>query len=108
MLHERAHLGAPDVARTLAAAACCQSPFHTAMADHVVAVGRRDGAALAAVAERFAAFGAELIAAETAASAREAFARIGDQQAAARWAKRATSSPSAARAPPPRPSTSAD
>ena len=75
VLHERARLGAPDVARTLAAAACCQSPFHTAMADHVVAVERRDGEALADVAERFAAFGAELIAAEAAASARDAFAR---------------------------------
>jgi DNA-binding CsgD family transcriptional regulator len=58
------------------------------MADHVAAVERRDAEALADVAERFAAFGAELIAAEAAASARDAFARIGEQHAASRWANR--------------------
>ncbi len=58
------------------------------MADHVVALERRDAAALADVAERFATFGADLIAAETAASARDAFARRGDQQAASRSAAR--------------------
>ena len=88
VLHERARLGWPDVARTLAAAACCDSPFHAAMADHVVAIERGDATALADVADRFAAFGAELIAAEAAASARDAFARGGDQQAASRWAAR--------------------
>ena len=75
-------------AATLAAAACCQSSFHTAMADHVVAIERRDATALADVADRFAGFGAELVAAEAAASARDAFARGGDQQAASRWAAR--------------------
>ncbi len=49
---------------------------------------RGDATALADVAERFAAFGAELVAAEVAAAARDAFARDGDQQAAARWAAR--------------------
>ena len=58
------------------------------MADHVVAIERGDATALADVADRFAAFGAELIAAEAAASARDALARDGDQQAASRWAAR--------------------
>jgi DNA-binding CsgD family transcriptional regulator len=88
VVHEAARLGAPDGDAATRLAARCHSPFAFAMADHVLAIDRGDPAALAAVAEAFAAFGADLMAAEAAASARDAFARAGDRQSAARWGHR--------------------
>jgi DNA-binding CsgD family transcriptional regulator len=87
-VHQLGRLGAPDSEAAARLAVRCDSPFMLAMADHVAAIDRGDAAALAASAEAFAAFGADLIAAEAAAAARDEFARAGEQQIAARWARR--------------------
>jgi len=87
-VHELARVGVTDRVRASRLAARCHSVLALAMADHVLAVDRGDAAALAAMAETFAGFGADLVAAEAAASARDAFGRLGQQQIASRWAHR--------------------
>ena len=88
-LHELCRLGEPEVAapRLAALAAVVDGPFAALAATHATALAARDGHALLDVAERFAATGARLLAAE-AAGAAEAALRAGGLDAAARAAAR--------------------
>ena len=90
-LHDLARLGrADDVADRLhALAAIGQGEYLRALADDAAGLDQVDPVALGAVAERFAAMGFNLRAAESAMAASEASARARDQRAAARWSRRA-------------------
>jgi DNA-binding CsgD family transcriptional regulator len=91
-LHDLARLGrADDVADRLhALAAIGQGEYLRVLADDAAGLAHVDPAALGEAAERFAAMGFNMRAAESAMAASEASARAGDQRAAARWARRAT------------------
>ena len=91
-LHDLARLGrAHDVAERLGrSAAVGQGAYLRILADSAAAYARGDPSALGDAAERFAASGFNLRAAESAMAASEAAARAHDQRLAARWARRAT------------------
>ena len=90
-LHDLARLGrAGDVAGRLnALAATGQGEYLRVLADDAAGLAHLDPVALGEAAERFAAMGFNLRAAESAMAASEASARARDQRAAARWARRA-------------------
>jgi len=91
-LHDLARLGrADEVADRLhTLAAIGQGDYLRILADNATGLARGDPVALRDVAERFAALGFNLRAAESAMAASEASARAHDQRAATRWARRAT------------------
>jgi len=91
-LHDRVRLGdAAEVAGRLGELAeRCQGDVVAAMAAHAAGLVAGDSGALEAVAERFAAMGFLLKAAEAAMGASEAAAKAGDQRRATRLALRAT------------------
>jgi DNA-binding CsgD family transcriptional regulator/energy-coupling factor transporter ATP-binding protein EcfA2 len=91
-LHDLARLGrAHEVAERLGRLAeDGQGPYLRILADNAAGYARGDPSALGDVAERFAASGFSLRAAESAMAASEASARAHDQRSAARWARRAT------------------
>jgi DNA-binding NarL/FixJ family response regulator len=84
LLHEIARVGAPErvAARLLAAAEHCDGVLVAARAAHADALVRHDADALAAVAEEFATSGADLVAAEAAGAASDAYRRDGDSRRA--------------------------
>jgi DNA-binding CsgD family transcriptional regulator len=90
--HDLARLGcATEVAdRLQTLATVAQGDYIRVLADNAAGHARGDPAALGDAAERFAALGFNLRAAESAMAASEASARAGDQRAANRWASRAT------------------
>jgi DNA-binding CsgD family transcriptional regulator/MoxR-like ATPase len=92
VLHDLARLGhAGQVAERLHdLAAVAQGEFVSVLADNATALARGDPTALGDAADRFAAMGFNLRAAESAMAASEASARAHDQRTAARWARRAT------------------
>ena len=91
-LHDLARLGrAADVTDRLdALAAIGQGEYVQVLAADAGGHARGDPAALGEAAERFAAMGFNLRAAESAMAASEASARTRDQRTAARWARRAS------------------
>jgi DNA-binding CsgD family transcriptional regulator len=91
-LHDLARLGrAHEVAERLGVLAeVGQGAYVRILADNTAAYARGDPSALGDAAERFAASGFSLRAAESAMAASEASARAHDQRSAARWARRAT------------------
>jgi DNA-binding CsgD family transcriptional regulator len=91
-LHDLARLGrAKDVADHLRSlAAIAQGDYLRTLADNAAGLARGDPDALGDAAERFAALGFNLRAAESAMAASEASARAHDQRTATRWARRAT------------------
>jgi DNA-binding CsgD family transcriptional regulator len=91
-LHDLARLGrADEVAERLGQLAeVGQGAYLRILADNAAAHARGDPHALGDAAERFAALGFNLRAAESAMAASEASARAHDQRGAARWARRAT------------------
>ena len=91
-LHDLARLGrAHEVAERLGRSAeVGQGAYLRMLADSAAAYARGDPSALGDAAERFAASGFNLRAAESAMAASEAAARGHDQRLAARWARRAT------------------
>jgi DNA-binding CsgD family transcriptional regulator/MoxR-like ATPase len=92
VLHDLARLGhAGQVAQRLHdLAAVAQGEYVSVLADNATALARGDPTALGDAADRFAAMGFNLRAAESAMAASEASARAHDQRTAARWARRAT------------------
>jgi DNA-binding NarL/FixJ family response regulator len=91
-LHDLARLGAAkEVAERLCSlAAIAQGDHLRILADNAVGLARGDPDTLGDAAQRFAALGFNLRAAESAMAASEASARAHDQRAATRWARRAT------------------
>jgi DNA-binding CsgD family transcriptional regulator len=91
-LHDLVRLGrAHEVAERLGRSAeVGQGAFLRILADNAAAYAHGDPSALGDAAERFAAAGFNLRAAESAMAASEASARAHDQRSAARWARRAT------------------
>jgi DNA-binding CsgD family transcriptional regulator len=91
-LHDLARLGrADEVAERLGELAeVGQGAYLRILADNAAAHARGDPHGLGDAAERFAALGFNLRAAESAMAASEASARAHDQRGAARWARRAT------------------
>jgi DNA-binding CsgD family transcriptional regulator len=91
-LHDLVRLGrAHEVAERLSRLADVgEGAFLRILADNAAAYARGDPSALGDAAERFAAAGFNLRAAESAMAASEASARAHDQRSAARWARRAT------------------
>jgi DNA-binding NarL/FixJ family response regulator len=91
-LHDLARLGrANEVAdRLRSLAAIAQGDYLQILADNAAGHARGDPDALGDAAQRFAALGFNLRAAESAMAASEASARAHDQRAATRWARRAT------------------
>lgn len=91
LLHDLARLGDPSGAREGLddLAARCEGELVSAYAEHVRHAVAQDAAGLAAVAERFAAMGADLLAAETATEAAHAYQRNGDARPAAALRARA-------------------
>jgi DNA-binding CsgD family transcriptional regulator len=91
-LHDLTRLGrASEVSDRLEQlAGVSEGAYVRCLADSAAAQARGDASALGDVAERFAAAGFNLRAAESAMAASEASARAHDQRAAARWARRAT------------------
>jgi DNA-binding NarL/FixJ family response regulator len=91
-LHDLARLGraneVTDRLRSLAASA--QGDYLPILADNAAGLARGDADALGDAAQRFAAMGFNLRAAESAMAASEASARGHDQRAATRWARRAS------------------
>jgi DNA-binding CsgD family transcriptional regulator len=92
VLHDLARLGgANEVADRLhALAAVCQGDLVQLLADSASGLARNQQHTLGDVAERFAALGFYLRAAESAMAASEASARDHNRRAATRWARRAT------------------
>jgi DNA-binding CsgD family transcriptional regulator len=91
-LHDLARLGrANEVAdRLRSLAAIAEGEYLRILADSAAGHARGDPDALGDAAQRFAALGFNLRAAESAMAASEASARAGDQRTASRWARRAT------------------
>jgi DNA-binding CsgD family transcriptional regulator len=91
-LHDLARLGAAkEVAERLCSlAAIAQGDHLRILADNAVGLARGNPDTLGDAAQRFAALGFNLRAAESAMAASEASARAHDQRAATRWARRAT------------------
>jgi DNA-binding NarL/FixJ family response regulator len=91
-LHDLARLGrAKEVAdRLRALAAITQGDYLRILADNAAGLARGDPDALGDAAQRFAALGFNLRAAESAMAASEASARAHHQRAATRWARHAT------------------
>ena len=91
-LHDLVRLGrAHEVAERLGRLAeIGHGAYLRILADNAAAYARGDPSALGDAAERFAASGFNLRAAESAMAASEASARARDQRSAARWARRAT------------------
>jgi DNA-binding NarL/FixJ family response regulator len=91
-LYDLARLGrANEVAdRLRSLAAIVQGDHLRILADNAAALARGDPDALGDAAQRFAALGFNLRAAESAMAASEASARARDQRTASRWARRAT------------------
>ncbi len=91
-LHDLARLGsANEVAdRLRSLAAIAQGDYVRILADNATGHARGDPDALGDAAQRFAASGFKLRAAESAMAASEASARAHDQRTASRWARRAT------------------
>lgn len=91
-LHDLARLGCADqvAERLQALAALAQGAYLQIVADNASGHANRDPHALGDTAERFAALGFNLRAAESAMAASEASARAHDQRTATRWARRAT------------------
>ena len=91
-LHDLVRLGrAHEVAERLGRLADVgEGAFLRILADNAAAQARGDPSALGDAAERFAAAGFNLRAAESAMAASEASARAHDQRSATRWARRAT------------------
>jgi DNA-binding CsgD family transcriptional regulator/DNA polymerase III delta prime subunit len=91
-LHDLARLGrANEVADRLhSLAASAQGDYLHILADNAAGLARGDPDALGDTAQRFAALGFNLRAAESAMAASEASARAHDQRTATRWARRAT------------------
>jgi DNA-binding CsgD family transcriptional regulator len=92
VLHDLARLGrADEVADRLhSLAAAAQGDLVQILADSAAGLASGSPEALGDVAERFAALGFNLRAAESAMAASEASARAHDQRGATRWARRAT------------------
>jgi DNA-binding NarL/FixJ family response regulator len=92
VLHDLARLGrADEVAdRLYSLAAAAQGDLVRILADSAAGLARGSPDALGDVAERFAALGFNMRAAESAMAASEASARAHDQRGATRWARRAT------------------
>ena len=91
-LHDLARLGrANEVAdRLRSLAAIAEGDYLRILADNAAGHARGDPDALGDAAQRFAALGFNLRAAESAMAASEASARARDQRTASRWARRAT------------------